>query len=69
MPITPESARVRYPFLIEKVANTKVDFKVLMNLIGNAVKFTASGSVRVNCSVDTAVLGTSDHVHLKFEIQ
>ena len=45
--------------------------KVLMNLIGNAVKFTASGYVRVNCSAEQVVqsMGSSDPMALlKFEI-
>jgi len=47
--------------------------KVLMNLIGNAVKFTASGYVRVNCSAEQSVqipsTGSSDTMALlKFDI-
>jgi hypothetical protein len=39
-----------------------------MNLIGNAVKFTAHGFVRVNCSVEESV-NAEGEVTLKFEIR
>ena len=40
-----------------------------MNLIGNAVKFTANGHVRVNCSAEQQSTASSDTVALlKFDV-
>jgi signal transduction histidine kinase len=41
----------------------------LMNLIGNAVKFTANGSVCVRCFIDSTSTPSDGDVNLKFEIK
>ena len=40
-----------------------------MNLIGNAVKFTANGFIRVTCNVDQSVSAAEGEANLKFVIQ
>jgi len=69
MPTTLESVKVKSTFIPQVVIVSSMFALVLMNLIGNAVKFTANGSVRVLCYVDKSMNLPTNEVSLKFEIQ
>jgi signal transduction histidine kinase len=58
----------RLVHVIDVDALSKIINLVLMNLIGNAVKFTARGYVLVNCSVEESISEPGD-VNIKFEIR
>lgn len=58
----------RLVHFIDVDARSKIINLVLMNLIGNAVKFTARGFVLVNCSVEE-LIGEPGEVNIKFEIR
>lgn len=63
------SVRVGEPSRVIQLAAANTRLPVLMNLIGNAVKFTANGFVRVTCAVDSSSPVSPTDVCLKFSIQ
>ena len=64
-------ARIRQGWLPtpERLCILQRSESVLMNLMGNAVKFTSNGYVKVVCSVDRTMQANPGEVYLKFEIQ